>query len=99
MALKQPMDWPAVLAELHRRGMTLTELALRNDIPCTTMRRIKSTTHYKAQAAVAEFLGMKPEEIWPTRYPIRKPRILDIAKNPRPERKIAQPDADKRSAA
>lgn len=99
MAQKQPMDWPAVLAELHRRGMTLAELALRNDIPGTSMRRIKSSTHYKGQAAVAEFLGMKPEDIWPTRYPIRKPRILDTVKNPRPEREIAQPDADKRAAA
>ena len=31
---KQPkMDWPGIVAELHRQGMTLTELAVRNGLP------------------------------------------------------------------
>jgi Ner family transcriptional regulator len=93
------MDWPAIVADLHRRGMTLTELANRNDIAPYTIRKVKSVTHYKSQAAIAEFLGQKPEDLWPSRYPKGKPRILDIAKNPRPERKNAQAAADKQDAA
>ena len=62
--------------------MTLTELAKRNDIPVGSCRRVKGQTHYKAQQAIADFIGEKPEDLWPERYPQGKPRILDTAKFP-----------------
>lgn len=83
MAQRKPkLEWREVVARLHMAGMTLTELARRNDIPIGSCRRVKSQTHYKAQAAIAEFIGEKPEDLWPDRYPQGKPRILDINKFP-----------------
>ncbi|MDR5655516.1 helix-turn-helix domain-containing protein, partial [Ruixingdingia sedimenti] len=69
------MDWPAVVAELHRNGMTLTELARRNGLNPNVFRQVKNRTSYKAQRIIADFIGQKPENIWPSRYPKGKPRI------------------------
>lgn len=92
------MDWPGILAELHRRGMTLSELSRIHGIPYKSATRVKSSTHYKMQQVVAEFIGHKPEELWPSRYPIGKPRILDTTKYPPVASQNAQPGADKRAA-
>lgn len=83
MAHRKPkMDWPEIVSRLHRDGMTLSELANRNSIPINSMTRVKSKTYYAGQQAIADFLGEKPEDLWPDRYPRGKPRILDTAKFP-----------------
>lgn len=79
---KPKMQWPEILARLHLGGMTLAELAKRNDIPVGSCHRVKGQTHYKAQQLIADFIGEKPEDLWPDRYPKGKPRILDTAKFP-----------------
>lgn len=99
MTQHEPMDWPAILADIHRRGMTLTELAARSDIKPSQMRKVKSVTHYASQAAIAAFLDQKPESLWPSRYPKGKPRILDTVKYPPVARQNAQGRADKADAA
>ncbi len=96
---KPAMDWPGVIAELHRRGMTLTELAKRNGHNPNVFRQVKSRTLYKVQKIIADFLGQKPEDIWPARYPIGKPRILDTVKYPPLASQNADEPADKRAAA
>lgn len=93
------MDWPAVLAEIHRRGMTLTELAKRNGMNPPVFRQVKSRTNHKAQQIVADFIDQKPENIWPSRYPKGKPRILDTAKYPPVASQKDGCNADVRSAA
>lgn len=93
------LDWPGIVAELHRRGMTLTELAKRNGLPLGATRKLRSTPHFKAQKIVAEFLGMKPEDLWPDRHHQRKPRILDTVKYPPMASQNAEPSADKGLAA
>jgi Ner family transcriptional regulator len=93
------MDWPAVVAAIHRQGMTIDALAKMNDIPRKGAARVRSTTHYKMQQVIAEFLGHKPEDLWPSRYPKGKPRILDTSKYPDAAKEIAQPGADKKDAA
>lgn len=83
MAQRKPkLAWPEILAKLHLGGMTLTELGKRNDIPLGSITRVKRQTHYKAQQAIADFIGEKPEDLWPERYPMGKPRILDTVKYP-----------------
>lgn len=83
MTRKQPiMDWQAIKAEIHRRGMTLTELAKRNGMHPTLCRQVSSRTNRKAQQAIADFIGEKPEDLWPDRYPAGKHRILDTTKFP-----------------
>ncbi len=93
------LDWPGIVAELHRRGMTLTELAKRNGLPLGATRKLRNTPHYKAQEVVAEFLGFKPKDLFPDRYPKGKPRILDTVKYPPVASQNADLSADKRAAA
>lgn len=83
MKKTQPaMDWPAIKAEVHRRGMTLTALAERNGLHPTACRKVNTRTHYAAQDLIAAFIDQKPESLWPDRYPKGKPRILDTNKFP-----------------
>lgn len=93
------MDWPAILAELHRRGMTLTELARRHGFSGNSCRKVRSQTNYKAQQAIADFIGHKPEDLWPSRYPRVRTRILDTVKYPPVASQKAGAVADSRSAA
>lgn len=93
------MDWPGIVAEIHRKGMTLTELAKRNGLPEAACRKVLSQGHFKAQQVIAEFLGMKPEALWPDRYPKGKPRILDTNKFPPVASQKADAIADTRAAA
>ncbi len=93
------MDWPGIVAELHRQGMTLTELAKRNGMPAGACRKVPSQPHYKAQQVIAEFLGEKPEALWPERYPRGKPRILDTVKYPPVASQNVTEPADKADAA
>lgn len=80
---KQPkMDWAAIKAEVHRQGMTLTELAIRNGLPAGACCKVVTVRHYPAQDVIAKFLGYTPEDLWPDRYPKGGPRILDRTKFP-----------------
>lgn len=97
---KQPkMDWPGLVAELHRQGMTLTGLALRNGLPANACRRVKTVSHYPAQEAIAKFLGCAPEDLWPDRYPRGGPRILDTKKFPPVASEKKPGGADEKDAA
>ena len=93
------LDWPGIVAALHREGMTLTELARRNGLPEGACRKVNSVGHYKAQKVIADFLGFKPEDLWPDRYPKGKPRILDTRKYPPVASQKERPQADGQSAA
>lgn len=96
---KPKMAWPEILAKLHLGGMTLTELARREDIPAGSCTRVKGQTHYKAQQAIADFIGEKPEDLWPDRYPKGKPRILDRTKFPLVASEKEPIPADRKDAA
>lgn len=93
------MDWPGIVAEVHRRGMTLTELATREGLSPQQMRKVKNITHFACQAALAKFIDQKPEDLWPNRYPKGKPRILDTVKYPPVASQKSAPAADNRDAA
>lgn len=83
MKTKQPaLDWHGIKAELHRRGMTLTELAKQNGFDPSTCRKVNTSTNYRAQEVIAKFIGRKPEDLWPSRYPKGKTHILDTQKFP-----------------
>jgi Ner family transcriptional regulator len=100
MTKQEPaLDWPGILAEIHRRGMTLTELAKRNGHNPPVFRQVKSRTLFKVQKIIADFIDRKPEDLWPSRYPEGKPRILDTKKYPPVASQNANKKADKRAAA
>lgn len=93
------LDWQGIVAELHRRGMTLGGLAEMHDLNPSSFRNVKARKHYKAQRAIADFIGHKPEDLWPSRYPEDKPRILSAENAALIARAKMQREADKRDAA
>lgn len=100
MKKKQPtLDWQGIKAELHRRGMTLTELSVRAGLHPSVCRKVNARAHYGAQEAIAAFIGQKPEDLWPDRYPRKRASILDTAKFPPMASQKADATADKRAAA
>lgn len=97
---KEPkMSWAQIKEELHERGMTLTELSARLGVSKTICTKVKTQTNYRAQAAIAEFIGEKPEDLWPSRYPKGRPHVLDTNKYPPVHSQKATADTDKVAAA
>lgn len=91
-------DWEDIKAALHRRGMTFTKLALIYGLDPSACRVAKSRTHRKAEAAIADFLSVPVERLFPDRYPIRAARILsskyDTPTASRKSRGTASPSQD-----
>ena len=97
---KEPkLDWPGIVAELHRRGMTLGELSSRIGLTRSACGKVKDLPNYKAQQAIADIIDEKPEDLWPSRYPKGGPRILDTKKYPPVDSQKANASADKSAAA
>ena len=100
MSKRKPiMDWEAIKAEVHRRGMTLTELAVRSGLHPSILRKVKTMPHYPGQEALAAFIDQKPENLWPDRYPKKNSGILDTTKWPALESQKSNAAVDKRVAA
>lgn len=53
---------------IRLRGMTLTKLALDNDLPEGSCRVALIRPHTEADRVIAEFLGVSLCELWPSRY-------------------------------
>jgi Ner family transcriptional regulator len=72
-AQKKPViqDWhPAdVVAALRKKGWSLQQLALHHGYAGrTSLSSALAAPYPKAEAIVAEALGVAPQEIWPSRY-------------------------------
>ncbi|WP_306603875.1 helix-turn-helix domain-containing protein [Azonexus sp.] len=65
-------DWhPAdILAALHKRGITLLEVARRHNIrgSSTLSKAMNQTAYPINEKRLADVLGLHPMDIWPTRY-------------------------------
>ena len=99
--MSKPKKWtkPEIKKQIEERGMTLTGLAELNGLNPNTFRAVWSRTVRPAQEAIAKFLDVPVEELFPDRYPIRKTRILDTAKYPPLESQKSNAAADTRVAA
>lgn len=69
-------DWHRIKYEVQRRGMTLTKLAELNGLDPSACRVAASRSHRKGEEAIATFLGLPVETLFPKRYPVRASRIL-----------------------
>jgi Ner family transcriptional regulator len=72
-SLKKPApgDWhPAdVVAELRKIGWSLQQLAFENGYTHRSSLSMALRVPYpRAEAIIAKALGVKPQEIWPSRY-------------------------------
>ena len=74
--MHQKWDQHSILAELRRRGMTMTKLAELNGVNPGYFRQVWTRTVRKAEVAIAEFIGVPVEELFPDRYPIRSSSVL-----------------------
>lgn len=70
MTRSPPVVWDrhAIKAEVHRRGTTLTAIALAADLDPSACRSALVRRHIAGEKALATFLGYAPEKIWPERY-------------------------------
>ena len=77
-----PVEWTPkrILCEIHERGMTLDQLAIRNGRNSNSFRHIWKRPNSINEAIIAEFIGRTVEELWPDRYPKSSARIFDSKK-------------------
>lgn len=70
MSKSPPVVWDkhAIRAEVTRRGGTLTGIALAAGLNEGACRQALTRRHIAGEKALAAFLGMKPEKLWPERY-------------------------------
>lgn len=76
MAKAPKWDKHAILGELRRRGMTLTRLAELNNVSPGGFRLIWVRPNANSEAAIANFLQIPVEELFPDRYPKTKALVL-----------------------
>lgn len=57
-----------IKAAVRKTGVTLTQLALENDLPEAACRVALVRPRYWAEQVIAAYLGIPPFELWPHRY-------------------------------
>ncbi|TCT37465.1 helix-turn-helix domain-containing protein [Martelella mediterranea] len=72
--------WKRILWQIHERGMTLEQLALRNGRNPNSFRKVSRQKNSIDQQIIADFIGADAKELWPDRYPQTKSRIYDSRK-------------------
>lgn len=61
-------DKHAIKAEVHRRGATLTQIAVEAGLEESACRAALIRTHKPAEQALSAFLGVDVTQLWPDRY-------------------------------
>lgn len=63
-------DWhPAdVVAALRKAGWSVTQLSFQHGYTAATLSTALRKPYPKAEAIIAATLGLRPEQIWPSRY-------------------------------
>jgi Ner family transcriptional regulator len=82
---KKHKDWhhAIIVARLHMRGTTLRQLSKENGLNPTALSVTKERPWLKAEAIIAKAIGVKPSEIWPSRYAHREQKRLNVEQNKR----------------
>ncbi len=63
-------DWhrEQVKAAIRMKGITLTELATNHGYEASAVRKTLSRPWPVVEKIIADLLGMRPQDIWPSRY-------------------------------
>jgi Ner family transcriptional regulator len=63
-------DWDRyqIIAVLHRHGFSLLQLSILNGYTRNTVRDALDRPYPKCERIIARALGLKPADIWPSRY-------------------------------
>lgn len=73
---KQPWTKARIKCALEERGMTMTGLAELNGINPNNFRAVWSRKVRPAEKAIADYLEVPVDELFPDRYPIRRSSLL-----------------------
>lgn len=65
---KEPARWAVIKCQLEIKGYSLQKLATELGISRSNMVTTRKTFLYRNQKAIADKLGLTPQEIWPERY-------------------------------
>ena len=57
-----------IRAELEKKGTSLAQLGIENGLSRTTVRNALDKPYPKGEWIIANALGLKPSDIWPSRY-------------------------------
>lgn len=68
MALAQKWDAPGILAEVKRKGETLTSLARNAGLNDSACRTSLTRPFPAADKVISDFLGVPLHKLWPERY-------------------------------
>lgn len=96
---KQPWTKARIKCALEERGMTMTGLAELKGLNPNNFRAVWSRVVRPAERAIAEYLGVPADELFPDRYPERKSRILSKENEELIASQKAARAADERAAA
>ena len=101
MTKKTPDRWDRhiIKAEVHRRGSTLRAIALAAGLDPSACSAAMSRRHIAGEQALARFLGVAPEVLWPERYRCPSPWAKNSLRRWREASQIDSPPADRRAAA
>lgn len=101
--MREPTDWhPEDLkAAIRKTGTTLTALALAHGLAGSAVRFTLIRPWPRVQAIIARHLGLRPQEIWPSRYDAlgRPLRGLHASNSPHRSAGPATPHRQKSEAA
>ncbi|UOO77354.1 helix-turn-helix domain-containing protein [Neisseria sp. Dent CA1/247] len=63
-------DWhrAEIVAAVKKRGKTISQLSVDAGLSKHTLKSALQFHYPKGERIIADFLGLKPEQIWPTRY-------------------------------
>jgi Ner family transcriptional regulator len=65
---KNDMHRIDIVAALHKKGMTVKELSIKAGLAPTTLSNALNRPWPKGEGIIADALGVKPSDIWPSRY-------------------------------
>jgi len=79
-------DWhPAiVVARLRMAGWSLRSLSVRHGLTHSTLQKANSQPYPHAERIIARAIGVKPQDIWPSRYDANG-RALHRRRGPKPK--------------
>lgn len=66
---KKDMHRALIVAYIKERGSTLAKLSEEAGLHPRTLGNALDRKYPKGEKIIAAFIGMKPQEIWPSRYP------------------------------
>ena len=62
------LDWEIVTLCMRLKNLTIQTIAVGAGLSVTTMPQVKYRRMPRYEEAIAEALGVRPAELWPSRY-------------------------------